>query len=230
PVAEQIEDRDAPRAVRAEDAFDVAVVDAWLREHVADWAQPLPDGLPEVQQFPGGASNLTYQLTWSGGRRLVPRPPPPGGKARMAAYAGHEVGERVLGSEFYVMEKLEGTILRQDLPAGMSLTPEQARGLSTRMIDTLVDLHAVDVEAAGLADLGRGPGYVARQVTGWTDRYARARTDDVGDFAEVAAWLAAEQPADAGMCLIHNDYRFDNVVLGADLEVVGLLDWELATV
>lgn len=253
-MAEQIEDRDAPRAVRAEDAFDVAVVDAWLREHVADWAQPLPDGLPEVQQFPGGASNLTYQLTWSGGRRLILRRPPRGVKARsahdmgrehriqaalhpvfgrvprMAAYAGHEVGERVLGSEFYVMEKLEGTILRQDLPAGMSLTPEQARGLSTRMIDTLVDLHAVDVEAAGLADLGRGPGYVARQVAGWTDRYARARTDDVGDFAEVAAWLAAEQPDDAGMCLIHNDYRFDNVVLGPDLEVVGLLDWELATV
>src|SRR5690606_27191843 len=153
---------------------------------------------------------------------------------RMAAYADHVTGERVLGSqsgtEFYVMEKLDGTILRQDLPAGMSLTPDEARTLSTRMIDTLVDLHAVDVDAAGLADLGRGPGYVARQVTGWTDRYARARTDDVGDFAEVAAWLAAEQPADAGMCLIHNDYRFDNVVLGPDLEGVGLLDWELATV
>ena len=255
------EDRDGAREVRAEDAFGAAAVDAWLREHAADWAQPLPEGVPEVRQFPGGASNLTYQLTWGeppGGRQLILRRPPRGVKAksahdmgrehriqaalhpvfgrvpRMAAYADHATGEQILGAEsgteFYVMEKLEGTILRQDLPAGMSLTPEQARTLSTRMIDTLVDLHDVDVETAGLADLGRGPGYVARQVTGWTDRYARARTDDVGDFAEVAAWLAAEQPPDAGMCLIHNDYRFDNVVLGPDLEVVGLLDWELATV
>ena len=83
-----------------------------------------------------------------------------------------------------------------------------------------------------LAALGRGDGYVARQVAGWTDRFGNARTDDIGDWCDVIAWLDEHQPADVGQRLIHNDFRFDNMVLDADdpLRVVGVLDWEMATV
>jgi aminoglycoside phosphotransferase (APT) family kinase protein len=137
----------------------------------------------------------------------------------------------VIGSEFYVMERLEGTILRTELP--FELSPDEASALCEHAWEALVRLHQVDVSAVPeLAALGRGEGYVARQVAGWTDRLARAATDDLGDWSSVTAWLDAHQPADVGQCLIHNDWRFDNMVLDpADrLQVRGVLDWEMATV
>lgn len=137
----------------------------------------------------------------------------------------------VLGGDFYVMEKLDGLILRGDLPEGMTLAPEQARELSGKVVDRLVDLHAVDVERAGLSDLGKGAGYVERQIRGWSERFTAARTDNVGDFAEVREWLASNQPGEVKICLIHNDYRLDNLVLDgpSTLNITGVLDWEMAT-
>ncbi|MCA1656067.1 MAG: phosphotransferase family protein, partial [Pseudonocardiaceae bacterium] len=135
----------------------------------------------------------------------------------------------VLGSDFYVMERIAGTILRGDLPAGLSLSPSDARALALRTFDRLIELHEVDPDAAGLSDLGKGAGYVERQVRGWSDRYRRARTPNSPDGAEVMSWLAANQPADVRTCVIHNDFRFDNVVLDPALDVVGVLDWEMAT-
>jgi aminoglycoside phosphotransferase (APT) family kinase protein len=129
------------------------------------------------------------------------------------------------------MEKLEGAIPRRELP--FEATPDEASTLCGNAFDVLTDLHAVDVAAVpGLAALGRGEGYVARQVAGWTDRLARAATDDLGDWSPVTAWLDEHQPADVGQCVIHNDFRFDNLVLDADdpLRVSGVLDWEMATV
>ena len=95
----------------------------------------------------------------------------------------------------------------------------------------LVELHGVDVEKAGLVDLGKGAGYVGRQVAGWSDRFRRARTDNVGDYEAVMGWLDAHQPDDVATCVIHNDFRLDNVVLDEDdpLRVRGVLDWEMAT-
>jgi len=101
------------------------------------------------------------------------------------------------------------------------------------VLDTLIDLHKLDPQAAGLDSLGKGEGYVARQVEGWTKRYRAARTEDVADMESVMAWLAAKQPAtEVAIRLIHNDFRFDNVVLNpADpTHVIGVLDWEMATV
>ncbi|WP_370966891.1 phosphotransferase family protein [Amycolatopsis sp. cg9] len=233
--------------VRAEDAFDAAAVHAWLTTKVEGLGQEPP----RVRQFPGGASNLTYLLTYPD-RELILRRPPAGHKAasahdmrreyrvqhalrpvfpyvpRMLAFGDDE---SVLGGDFYVMEKLEGLILRGDLPAGLELSADQARELAGKVVDRLVDLHAVDVGKAGLADLGKGAGYVERQIRGWSDRYVAARTDNVGDFAEVRAWLAENQPAEVKICLIHNDYRLDNLVLDdpATLNITGVLDWELAT-
>jgi aminoglycoside phosphotransferase (APT) family kinase protein len=140
--------------------------------------------------------------------------------------------EDVVGSEFYVMKRLDGVILRQDLPPGLGLDEEGVGTLCRAAVDTLVALHEVDVDAAGLARLDRGDGYVARQVGGWSERYRRARTPDVPDLEATMGWLDAHRPADRRHTLIHNDFRFDNLVLDpADpTRVVGVLDWEMATV
>jgi len=237
------------RAVREEDSFDVTAVAAWLREHAVD-----PSGLdrePVVRQFSGGASNLTYLLRYPS-RDLILRRPPSGHKAKSAHDMGREFriqrslrpvfpyvpemvaycdDETVIGSPFYVMARLDGHILRKDLPSGLHLDPAAVRSLCTRALDLLVTLHSVDPAAAGLSDLGRGEGYVARQVAGWSDRYRRAETWNVGSFRAVMRWLDTNQPADVRTCLIHNDFRFDNIVLStADpSQPVGLLDWEMAT-
>jgi aminoglycoside phosphotransferase (APT) family kinase protein len=243
--------RDESRPVRDEDAFDVGAVAAWLREHARDHdlAHELV-GTPEVRQFPGGASNLTYLLSYPG-RDLVLRRPPVGVKAKSAHDMGREhdiqaalapvfpyvatmVGlcrdESVIGSEFYVMVRLDGAIPRRRL--GFDVTPAQASRLCGRAWDVLVDLHAVDVGAIpALAALNRGKGYVARQVAGWTNRLDKAATDDLGDWSPVTAWLDEHQPTDRGQCVIHNDFRLDNLVLSPDeLQVTGVLDWEMSTV
>src|SRR5699024_3573069 len=111
------------------------------------------------------------------------------------------------------------------------LAPEQARALCLNAVDVLAELHGVDPDAAGLADLGKGLGYVRRQVDGWSTRYRNARTDDVPDLEDVMAWLSQHQPDDVGVCVIHNDFKLDNLVLDpADAtRVVGVLDWEMAT-
>jgi aminoglycoside phosphotransferase (APT) family kinase protein len=237
--------RDEPKPLRDEDAFDVDALHGWLSARV--------DGLgqdpPQVQQFAGGASNLTYLLRYPS-QDLVLRRPPAGVKAAsahdmrrehrvQAALAPHYPyvprmvafcdDPSVLGADFYVMERVAGTILRGRLPRGMELSPEQARELGLRAVDSLVALHQVDAAAAGLGDLGKGLGYVGRQVSGWSDRFRRARTENVPDFEAVMAWLAERQPADVANCLVHNDFRLDNLVLDADLQVVGVLDWEMAT-
>ncbi|OLF11620.1 phosphotransferase family protein [Actinophytocola xinjiangensis] len=239
---------DQPGVVRDEDAFDTVAVAAWLGSTVDGLGE-----LTEVRQYPGGASNLTYLLRFAGtGRELILRRPPAGHKARSAHDMRREYRVQrqlrpvypyvpnvlalcedlaVLGSDFYVMERLEGIILRGDLPDGLTLAPERARELAFRVFDRLIELHEVDPEVAGLTDLGKGAGYVERQVLGWNDRYTLARTDDSPDCSEVMAWLAANRPDDVRICVIHNDFRFDNVVLdgSSTLDVVGVLDWEMAT-
>ena len=236
---------DEPRDLRDEDAFDVEALHGWLSSRVPG----LGDAPPSVRQFAGGASNLTYLLRYPS-RDLVLRRPPAGQKAASAhdMRREHRVqaalgpvypyvptmvafcdDPTVLGADFYVMERIEGTILRGRLPDGMSLTADQARSLGLRAIDSLVELHQVDAVAAGLGDLGKGLGYVGRQVAGWSERFRRARTENVPDFEAVMAWLDSRQPADVATCLVHNDFRLDNLVLDADLNVVGVLDWEMAT-
>ncbi|SEQ33842.1 phosphotransferase family protein [Streptomyces radiopugnans] len=237
--------RSGRRAVRAEDAFDVARVDAWLKERLDGLT-----GTPEVTQFSGGASNLTYLLRYPGAE-LVLRRPPAGRKASSAHDMAREyrVQERlrpvfpyvpavralcrdpeVIGGDFYVMDRVPGLILRGRLPEGLTLDRARARRLSETFVDTLADLHRVDARAAGLGDLGRGTGYVRRQVEGWTRRYAQARTWNTPRFGRVTSWLADNRPDDVATCVIHNDWRLDNIVLDpGDLRVTGVLDWEMAT-
>ena len=237
---------DRPRPLRTEDGFDLEGVDAWLKERIDGL-----EGLPEVEQFARGASNLTYRLRYPD-RDLILRRPPPGTKAKSAHNMVREykvqralkpvypyvpemlalcTDESVIGSDFYVMERLEGIILRADLPDGMSLDPDQARRLSTAAIDRLIELHQVDVQAAGLEKLGKGAGYNRRQIEGWSERFRRARTWNVLPGRYVMDWLAERVPDEVAIRVIHGDFRFDNLVLDpADpLRIIGVLDWELAT-
>jgi aminoglycoside phosphotransferase (APT) family kinase protein len=233
--------------VRAEDAFDVEAVRSWL----AAQGHPLT-GDVEVLQFGGGASNLTYSMRTEH-EDLILRRPPAGQKARGAHDMGREFriqaglsdvfplvpemvalcdDESVIGSQFYVMQRVDGIIPRRDLPPGVTLSEEQTRALCTNALDVLIDLHRVDVDATPLASMNKGEGYVRRQVEGWSTRFRNARTPDVGDYEDVMAWLAEHQPADVAHCLIHNDFRFDNLVLDRDdpTRPIGVLDWEMATV
>jgi aminoglycoside phosphotransferase (APT) family kinase protein len=205
------------------------------------------DELPEVMQFRSGASNLTYLLQYPG-RELVLRKPPFGTKAASAHDMKREFliqsrlqpvyplvptmiamcdDQAVMGSDFYVMERVVGDIFRRDVPEGV--TPADVSVMAESLINGLVQLHAVD--ASILSELNKGPGYVQRQVEGWSKRYRNALTDDVPNGEKVMAWLEANRPDDVASCVIHGDWRIDNVVF--DLKaarIVGVLDWELATV
>ncbi|WP_246792595.1 phosphotransferase family protein [Burkholderia perseverans] len=237
---------DTAREVRDEDRLDAARLDAFLKARLPGLA-----GEPAIRQFHGGASNLTYLIAYPD-RELVLRRPPAGAKAgsahdmlreaavmaalkpaypRVPAIVARCDDTAVLGTEFYVMERIAGVILRRDLPPELGLDAALARRLCERFVDGLVELHAVDATAPALAAFGRGEGYVARQVAGWRERWQRALTDGTDACEDVTGWLDANQPRDGRRCVIHNDYRFDNVVLDpADpLHIVGVLDWEMAT-
>jgi len=241
--------RDESKPVRDEDAFDVGRVAEWLRGHAADdWRDRLA-GTPEVRQFPGGASNLTFLLAYPDAD-LILRRPPTGVKAAGAHDMGREFriqsalkpvfplvpemvahceDASVIGLPFYVMTRAEGVIPRREL--GLELSPSETSTLCGNVWDVLIQLHSVDPEAAGLGHVGKGEGYVGRQVSGWTTRLDAARTDDMGDWSDITAWIDERQPADVGTCLIHNDFRFDNLVLTPTdrPRVTAVLDWEMAT-
>ena len=228
-------------AVRDEDRFDVAKMHTWLRPFINE------DQLPEVMQFRSGASNLTYLLRYLG-RDLVLRKPPVGTKAASAHDMKREYliqsrlqsvyplvpkmialceDQSVMGSDFYVMERVEGEIFRRDIPVG--ITASDISVMADSLINGLVQLHAVD--SLILKELNKGAGYVQRQVAGWSKRYRNALTDDVPAAEKLMAWLAANQPDDVDSCIIHGDWRIDNVVFDlANARIAGVLDWELATV
>lgn len=216
--------------------------------------QVLPEfyGSLDIAQFPKGYSNLTYLLRF-GNRELVLRRPPFGAKIKSAHDMGREYrilshliavfpkvprpvayceDETVLGAPFYLMERVKGLILRARPPEGLDLTSELMRGLSESFIDNLAAIHSLDHVAAGLGDLGKPEGYVTRQVEGWIKRYQNARTDDISEMGRVAIWLIEHKPAEAGGCLIHNDYKYDNLVLNPQevTQIKAVLDWEMATI
>ena len=136
--------------------------------------------------------------------------------------------QSVMGCDFYLMERLPGLILRRDLPAGLRLGGEDLGQLCRSVVDRLIDLHTIDFEAAGLGDFGKPEGYVRRQIEGWNKRYLGARTKNAPPYDRVMAWLVEKMPAESGACVIHGDFRLDNVVLSPEdpLSVIGVLDWE----
>jgi aminoglycoside phosphotransferase (APT) family kinase protein len=236
---------DSAGAVRAGEELDVSAADVWLKARL-----PGLRGTPKVTQYAGGASNWTYLLEYENDA-LVLRRPPAGTKAKSAHDVEREYrlqralrpvfphvpemraycdDASVIGAEFYVMERLRGVIPRRSLPGAAGLSRDAVRRLCTNVLDVLVALHRVDHVAAGLEHLGAGAGFVRRQVEGWSRRYRDARTWNVPRGEAIMEWLAGHLPREETICVTHNDFRFDNVVLDpADLSrVVGVLDWELA--
>jgi aminoglycoside phosphotransferase (APT) family kinase protein len=229
--------------MRPGEELDIPALTAYLEREVGAF------GPVSVEQFPGGHSNLTY-LVHHGEREYVLRRPPFGSKVKSAHDMGREVAvlsklapvfsraprviaycaqPDVLGAPFYLMERRRGVILRRELPAGLG--PDRVAHLCEVLVDCLVDLHAVDYRAAGLGDFGKPVGYVERQVKGWSERYVNSQTDDIAAMTEVAAWLDAHRPHDGAPALIHNDFKFDNVIFDPSLDhITGVLDWEMATI
>jgi len=238
---------DTAKEIRPGEELDLQKLSAYLKDNMPGYAQPL-----EVLQFPGGHSNLTYLLK-IGGHEFVLRRPPFGKKIKSAHDMGREYhilsklihayphvprprlyceDEAVIGAPFYIMERIKGTILRAKPPAGVDLSPQVMKTLSENFIDNLAAIHAVDIHTVGLEDFGKPEGYVARQINGWTGRYRSAQTDELPQIDEVISWLADHMPAEQGASLIHNDYKYDNLVLDpADpTQIIGVLDWEMATI
>ena len=239
---------DKPAEVREGEAFDVGRMETFIKDNI-----PGLDGALSVKQFPSGFSNLTYMLK-IGDRELVMRRPPFGKKAKTAHDMSREYrilrslkpvfpyvpepllycdDPEVIGSTFYIMERFRGVILRRNFPRGLHLSEEEAAGLCENWVDVLVTLHGFDYKKIGLGDFGKPDGYVRRQVEGWSARYRDAYTDDAPDFEEVMQWLHDHMPGDSpAACVVHNDYKFDNVVLAPDnlSKIIGVLDWEMATI
>jgi len=239
---------DRTRPIREGEDFDIRNVETFLRDSI-----PGLEGDLTVAQFPGGHSNLTYLIRF-GNRELVFRRPPFGRKVKTAHDMGREYrilkalrkafpycpeplayseDESIIGCPFYVMERLRGIILRKNLPEGLALTPAEAGLLCERLTDVFVELHRIDYKKIGLEGFGKPLGYVRRQVEGWSKRYRAARTPDAPDFEVVMAWLYEKMPPESPLVsVIHNDYRFDNVVLDPldPFRIIGVLDWEMATI
>jgi aminoglycoside phosphotransferase (APT) family kinase protein len=238
---------DHPAPVRPGEELNVARLEPFLRDNFPDCAGPL-----RVEQFPSGHSNLTY-LVRLGDREWVLRRPPFGSKVKSAHDMGREFrvlsklhaaypmaprvvlfceDSSVLNAPFYLMEPIHGIILRRDLPPGLPFPPEMARRVSESFLRNLARLHSLDYATIGLSDLGRPQGYLERQVHGWIQRYAGSRTHDLPEVDRISVWLTERIPATHAAALIHNDYKYDNVVLDpADLgNIVGVLDWEMCTI
>ena len=205
-----------------------------------------------ISRFTGGYSNLTYNLQ-TDNKEYVLRRPPVGANIKSAHDMGREFrvlsllkpqyakipmpivyceSAEIIGSPFYVMEKLQGTILRAFNAPKMNMAAETMHAVSESLVDNLVALHALDIQATGLNQLGKSEGYVQRQVEGWIKRYYTAETDKIETINTVAKWIAPYQPRDQKPGLLHNDYKHDNLILNpADLsQIIGVLDWEMATV
>jgi aminoglycoside phosphotransferase (APT) family kinase protein len=233
--------------VRDGEQLDISRLGTYLAAHLPGAGGPMV-----IEQFPHGHSNLTYLLRFPD-RELVLRRPPFDNRVKSAHDMGREYrilsrlckvyqpapcpvlfceDEDVIGAPFYLMERRRGIILRRTPTADGLLLPGTVRRLGKSLVDDLARLHALDYQAAGLGDLGKPQGYVERQVTGWSRRYQDARTDDIPALEQVATWLAGNRPGESGAALIHNDYKFDNLVLDpSDLtRIIAVLDWEMATI
>jgi aminoglycoside phosphotransferase (APT) family kinase protein len=216
----------------------------------------LPDakGAPELWQFGGGNANLTYLIRYPNGVEYVLRRPPHGPVAPSAHDMGREYrvlsvlhrafppaprawllceDPSIIGAPFFVMERRHGIVVRRNVPPefGGGRDPVANRKLSEVLIDTLVDFHQVDPRSVGLEGLGKPDGFLVRQVEGWTERWTRAKLDDVPAATDLARWLAAHLPPSPPPTLIHNDWRLDNMAVAADDpgRCVAVYDWDMCT-
>ena len=234
--------------VREGEDFDLDAVGRHMRENI----EGLPDGDLEVWQFPSGASNLTYLVKigdWEGVLRRPPLGPLPPkahdmGRESKLLKKLHEAfplapkpyffceDESIVGAPFYVMERREGVIVDASFPEGVEPTDELRRGISRMVVDTFVELHAVDWQKAGLGELGRPEGFLERQVKGWIGRYDKAKTEEIEEVEPLTEWISRGIPDSPPATIVHNDYKLNNLLLNPEdlTEVRAVLDWEMTTI
>ncbi len=223
-----------------------------LREHLRPVLGSAVSDL-EVRQFPGGHSNLTYLLQ-SGNETWVLRRPPFGSTVKSAHDMSREYrvlsalkdvypygpvpvhfcdDHSVIGCDFYLMNYIQGLVIRREYPSELGLSPDQIHQQLFNFFDVLSELHSVDLKQAGLDKFGKPAGYVQRQVDGWCRRWGDAVTPDTVNVDATMQWLQDNMPPESGKAsVIHNDYKMDNVIFSLEdpLKVIGVLDWEMATV
>jgi aminoglycoside phosphotransferase (APT) family kinase protein len=226
------------------EGIDSGKVTAWFAQHVPAAIAPLSFSL-----ITGGHSNLTFDVTDANGRRWVLRRPPLGHvlatahdmsrehkilsalrptDVPVAPVAGLCTDEAVNDAPFYVMEFVDGTVVR-DVATARSMSVEQRRAAGTSIIDTLARIHAVDIDAVGLGDLGRREGYIERQLKRWYGQFNKSKNREVPLVDEVHDLLLASVPEQGAATIVHGDYRLDNCMLGPDGEIAAVLDWEICT-
>ena len=238
---------DSAKYIRNGEELDLDKLKAYLSENLEGFSGEL-----EISQFPSGFSNLTYLLK-TGEKEYVLRRPPFGANIK----GGHDMSREfrvlsaldgvyskspkpvlfcddheVMGADFYMMERVKGVILRGSPPKDIDLQPELMRSISEATVNHLAELHLIDLEASGLSDFGKPDGYTKRQVEGWIGRYYKAETDKLPHMDEAAEWMKANIPEQKYVSLIHNDYKYDNLILNPEKldEIIAVLDWEMATI
>jgi aminoglycoside phosphotransferase (APT) family kinase protein len=241
------------RPVRTTEQLDWPRLEAWLRERLPSCGiDGLDLSLPmQVEQFPGGHSNLTYHVRFGPTDLVVRRPPfgpvPPTAHdmARefrwlAAVHPVYPLAPRVyllcedtgvVGSVFYVMERRRGIVVRHEEPPEIRDRPDVRRRVGAALVDALADLHAIDIDQPALVHLGRPVGFVERQVRGWSERWHRSKTTDLPEMDALATWLAKELPPNpARPTIVHGDFKLDNLMLDAHdpARLVAVFDWEMA--
>lgn len=239
---------DQPVIVRPGEELDTGKLSAYLRDVLQQPIQKI-----NISQFPGGYSNLTY-LIETDQQELILRRPPVGANIKSAHDMGREFSvlmllnkagyskvpgivslcedDSIIGSKFYLMKRVRGVILRNKIPSGSSIPPDTFRKLSVAALDGLIELHQLNIETTALNQLGKPEGYVRRQVEGWINRHENSKTDLIESMNEVSQWLKDNMPAQSTTAFIHNDYKYDNLVLDENdlTKIKAVLDWEMATV
>jgi len=239
--SEPVQGEQQPDAI---DGVDPAAVGSWLQSTVTDLAPPL-----SFQRLPGGRSNLTYAVRDSTGRAFALRRPPLGprlGSAHdmvreykviealaqtpvpVAPVVGLCEDETVIGAPFYVMEFVDGLILRSS-DSSAAFSPPQRGDIADLVVDTLVAIHAVDPDQVGLGDLGRKQDYVARQLRRWIGQWEKSKTRELDLIGDVHRRLEARIPKQGPATIVHGDYRLDNMIIAESGEIAAVVDWELCT-
>lgn len=237
---------DAAGEIRPDERFDEERLRAYLAEHAPELGTRF-----EVRQFRGGHANLTYLLRFPD-RELVLRRPPLGPVAPKSHDMAREYralsalaplyppapqpvllceDTSVIGAVFFVMERRQGIVVRSSWPAELGDAPELRRRMSESLVDALADLHLVDVRRPEIAALGKPEGFVRRQVSGWYDRWQRAKTRDIPAMDELCGWLADRIPEPTATSVLHNDWKLDNAMFAADDpgRLVAVFDWDMTT-
>lgn len=238
---------DQAKSVREGDELSIDKLNQYLKDQIPGW-----EDIKEIRQFPGGYSNLTYHLI-TDQREYVLRKPPRGAKIKSAHDMGREYrvlsllkphykkipdpihyceNEDIIGAPFFIMERVKGFIIRSHISKDSGISPEMMHEICRASIENLVKLHSLDIQETGLADIGKAEGYVERQIEGWVRRYEKAETEKIEDMDILGKWLKENIPHSLSPTLIHNDYKYDNLILDPEQpdNILAVLDWEMATV